>query len=173
MLCEQCRKRPANVHVTRVVNSEKTEMHLCSECASEMEDIGLPFEPGVSMQNLLAELLNYDEWLGRQASPVRSAPQCPACGLGYQELTRSGFLGCARCYEEFAAPLQSLLQRIHGATRHNGKLPRRRRGALDLTRQIEELRQQLNEAISAEEYERAAKLRDEIHRLEKEQGLRG
>lgn len=173
MLCENCHQRPANVHVTRIVNADKTEMHLCSECAREMDDIGIPFEPGVSMQNVLAELLNYDELLGRHATRTRATPQCSACGLTYQELTRTGLMGCAHCYEDFAAPLQSLLQRIHGAKRHGGKLPRRRGGALNLRREMEELRQRLDDAISAEEYERAATLRDEIHQMEKELGLRG
>ena len=46
MLCNNCKKRQASVHVTRVVSGKKVEQHLCPICASEvgltMEDLDFP-----------------------------------------------------------------------------------------------------------------------------------
>ena len=35
MLCQECKKNPATVHVTKIVNNIKTELHLCQSCAGE------------------------------------------------------------------------------------------------------------------------------------------
>lgn len=173
MLCERCGKRPATVHVTRVVNGDKSEFHLCGECAAqEQEELGISLEPPFSIPHLLGELLNYQPWLtGRRGAPAEGA-RCGRCGLTYEEFTRTGLLGCSQCYEAFGAQMEPLLQRIHGATRHAGKAPRRQEGALSLQRQVERLRQELSAAVAAEEYERAAELRDRIRALERQLGAR-
>ncbi len=170
MLCERCGKRPATVHVTRIVNEEKSELHVCAECAAqEQQELGFPAEP---IHHLLGELLNYEDWFAGRGRPVEAGARCRGCGLTFKQFTRSGLLGCARCYEEFASRLDPLLQRMHGATSHRGKVPRRQGGALSLRRQAESLRQQLEEAVAAEEYERAARLRDQIRELERQLGRR-
>ena len=46
---------------------------------------------------------------------------CPRCGLTRRELYAHGHMGCARCYETFAAEVQRALKEIHGETRHLGK----------------------------------------------------
>ena len=35
MLCQECGKKPATLHFTKIVNGEKTEFHICESCASE------------------------------------------------------------------------------------------------------------------------------------------
>ena len=40
MLCEECKKRPANVHLTKIIGDQKTEMHLCQQCAAERGELG-------------------------------------------------------------------------------------------------------------------------------------
>ena len=36
MLCQNCHKRQATIHITRVVNGRRVEMHLCAQCAKEL-----------------------------------------------------------------------------------------------------------------------------------------
>lgn len=169
MLCERCGQRPATVHVTRIVNDEKSEAHLCAQCAArDQAEGGFPAEP---IHHLLGELLNYEDWFAGRGRPVDAGARCRGCGLTFRQFTRRGLLGCARCYEEFAPRLEPLLQRMHGATAHTGKVPRRQGGTLSLRRQAEALRHELEEAVAAEEYERAAHLRDQIRELERQ--LRG
>lgn len=176
MLCQRCGKRPATVHVTKVVNHHKSEYHLCPECAGQQEELAFPAGLGegpFSIPNLLGELLNSDAWLGGRGLPVKADARCGGCGITYGEFTRSGLLGCSRCYDEFGPRLDPLLHRVHGSTKHAGKVPRRRGGALHIRRQIEELKRGLNEAVVAERYEEAARLRDQIRELERQLGARG
>lgn len=35
MFCEHCHGRVANVHLVRIINGKKSELHLCNECAKE------------------------------------------------------------------------------------------------------------------------------------------
>ena len=70
----------------------------------------------------------------------------------------------------FEKDLTPLLQRAHeGATHHVGKVPTRRGGTgVPMKRQVDvaKLRKELARAVEAEDYERAAKLRDQIRQAE-------
>ncbi len=173
MLCDRCGKNPASVHIKQVVNGEQNEFHLCGECASlEQQEGGFSFEVPPGIHHLLGELLNNEDWFAGRGRLLDEGARCGGCGLTFKQFTRSGLLGCARCYDEFGSRLDPLLQRMHGAVQHTGKVPRRQGGVLNLRRQAEGLRHELDEAIAAEEYERAARLRDQIRELELQIGLR-
>ena len=36
MLCQNCGKNEATTHLKRIINGEKAETHLCSQCASAL-----------------------------------------------------------------------------------------------------------------------------------------
>ncbi len=36
MRCEHCNEREATTHIKKIINGNKTELHLCSECAAEL-----------------------------------------------------------------------------------------------------------------------------------------
>ncbi|MBX5465215.1 MAG: UvrB/UvrC motif-containing protein, partial [Clostridia bacterium] len=175
MLCQRCGERPATVHVTRIVNGVKTEIHLCPACA-ESSEMALFAPSPFSIHNLLGGLLHPQPEAGRAQAELR----CPTCGTTYEEFARTSFLGCETCYTAFAPQLEPLLRRIQGADRHRGKRPvapgRREQAAAGGTapapdgasagESLAELRRQLDEAVRQEEYERAALLRDRIRALE-------
>lgn len=166
MLCDRCGNQPATVHLTRIVNGERTDLHLCGQCAGEegLAGVGAP-----AFHHLLGQLLQ-GELAGR---PARPRLRCQACGLSFERFTRTGFLGCARCYEAFESQLEPILRRLHGQTQHAGKVPRGKGGQRLLREQIGELRQRLQEAVAAEEYERAAELRDRLQELVRQLGEGG
>ena len=85
---------------------------------------------------------------------------CPACGLKYAQFRVAGRFGCPDDYEVFRDPLLPLLERIHRGLDHAGKAPRRRQRQAALT----ELNDRLAAAIAAEDYEHAARIRDELRR---------
>ncbi len=172
MLCQECRKRPATVHITRIINGRKTEMDLCEQCAREKGDFELFTEPQFPIQSFLASILG-QHLQGHPA--VQAVPQlrCDNCGLTYDEFARAGRFGCSRCYEHFAERLEPVLRRVHGSTQHAGKVPGRTGGAIKLKRDLRELRESLAKAVAAEDFEKAAQLRDEIRKLEKELGGQG
>lgn len=166
LLCEECGSRPASVHVTKIVNNKKVEQYLCQECArAKWEDMGIFIQPHLSLQNLLSGLL-----LGPGGAQL-SAPsavqlRCSNCGLPFREFARTGFLGCAQCYEQFDEQLRPIYKRIHGDVEHKGKFPLRAGGRARVTREIDLLRRELQECIRREDYERAAQLRDRIKELQ-------
>ena len=70
----------------------------------------------------------------------------------------------------FEQELEPSLRRIHGNRQHVGKIPLRGGEKVLWRRQIEGLKQRLQEAVAREEYEEAAEIRDQIKNLEKRTG---
>lgn len=167
MLCEECQKREATVHYTKVVNSQKTEYHLCEQCAREKGelDFSLGFEPGFSIHNLLAGLLDMSNPSLQVEKKATKDSQCPKCGMSYAQFSQSGRLGCGDCYAAFQRQLEPLLRRIQGTSTHGGKVPGRQGGTLKLEREIGRLSRELEKAVEQEEFEMAAELRDQIREL--------
>ena len=58
-----------------------------------------------------------------------------------------------------------MLFRSHGNNQHIGKVPAREGETVLLKRKIEELKEQLHQAVVSEEYEKAAEIRDSIKEL--------
>ncbi|HHY97950.1 MAG TPA: hypothetical protein GX509_04340 [Firmicutes bacterium] len=169
MLCDRCKQRPANVHVTKVIDGRKTEMHLCEGCARETGQFQFFTMPEFSFHNVLAGLFDPESTSGSMP-PVSSAPvarKCPTCGTDFGDFKRTGFLGCSDCYQQFQNRLEPILRRVHGSTRHVGKVPARTGGAVRIKKEIESLRKQLEAAIAREEYEKAAEIRDKIRELDR------
>ncbi|MGO0121764.1 UvrB/UvrC motif-containing protein [Desulfothermobacter acidiphilus] len=165
MLCDRCHKRPATIHYTEIVDNQKKELHLCEECAREM---GVsPFMGAPSPFHSLLSGLFFP--VGEEKPPRREL-RCPRCGLTEQEFTAGGLLGCPQCYQALRPTVKQVLGRVHGVTRHTGKVPRKRSAGTAATAEIERLRRELDEAVRKEEYERAAELRDKIKELEQASG---
>lgn len=162
MLCDRCGKNTAVVHKIITINGNKQELHLCKECA--MEEKGAVMDDPFSIHALLSSLLD----VGIE-TPIKfeklETLKCDHCGGSFGQFKQAGRLGCSRCYQVFKDRLLPLLERIHGNTHHSGKIPRRKGGTLTIKREIAKLKAQLEKAVQAEEYERAAQLRDRIREL--------
>ena len=181
MNCDRC-DNEATVHEITVVGGVQHEKHLCEQCAAEE---GVVIGAGGSVTELLGKLA---EGLppGTAIEITHASPKCPSCGLTFAKFRHSGLLGCASCYAAFEDRLGPLLERAHeGAAQHVGKLPKRALAATRLSptgesapdilgdaeqhaQRAQLLRKKLEEAVAAEQYERAAKLRDELNQLETE-----
>lgn len=88
--------------------------------------------------------------------------------MTYSQFSKVGRFGCSSCYKYFNDRLDPLFKRVHGNTTHMGKVPVRVGSHIQAKRKIEGLRQELQQKIAEEEFEKAAKLRDEIRELEKD-----
>lgn len=161
MICEHCGKNPATVHYTKIVNGEKSEYHLCEQCAREKGELnlGLTFQPGFSIQNLLGSIF------GGSVEAEVPSETCPKCGATYEEFSRTGRLGCPDCYKAFSSRLNPLIRRVQGSVKHNGKAPERAGAGIKAERKISELEKSLQKAIAEERYEDAARIRDELRSL--------
>jgi protein arginine kinase activator len=168
MLCERCQERPATVHLTKIVNFEKTELHLCEVCAKQAgSELGILIEPNFSFQNLIAGLLEGDLDFYQQPSTAKPIC-CQNCGLTFSDFRKNGLMGCSECYHYFWEGMEPLLKKMHGSITHTGKVPIRTGGKVRLRKEIDDLKRQLQQAVAREDYETAARLRDEVrHRQEK------
>lgn len=168
MVCEQCRKRPATVHYTRIVNGKKKEQYFCEQCAREQELWEWTMvEPEFSFHELLGAMFGESPFAQAQAEERRDRSMaCPQCGLTFTEFRKTGTLGCGECYAAFAEQLEPILRHIHGSVQNEGKIPARAGKGIARRRQIRELQNQLEEAIRNEHFEKAAELRDRIKALQ-------
>lgn len=160
-ICDNCQKNEASITITRVDKDGKSvEMHLCSSCATK-KGIGEAVKPHVSVIEILSELKEKIKEEDRKLV-------CPKCGISYADFKRFGRLGCENCYEAFTERLLPLINRIHGSTQHIGRKPTTNRKDAKMKFEVKKLREELRQAISAEDYEKAARIRDRIKRTEDE-----
>ena len=162
MLCDECTKRPATVHITKVENGKKTDIHLCEQCAMQKNLLSL--STSFSVNDLLAGLLNAGAASPKKTDMVKDV-ECDVCGLSYGQFKETGRFGCGNCYRVFGERLNPLFKKVHGNTGHTGKIPNRAGGRMKVLREVERLKQQLDEAIKNEEYEKAAAIRDKIREI--------
>ena len=164
MMCGRCGQRQATIYLTKVVNGNKTELHLCKQCAEQGD---AEFFKDMSLVNILANLAS-----SAKQKPAEATPPvvCPDCGFDLERFRREGRLGCEQCYKQFAADLMPMMRKLHGSLQHTGKRPgataRSQAAERKRASRLEDLKQQLKLAVKAEEYEKAAGLRDEIRSLE-------
>ncbi|MGI9014017.1 MAG: UvrB/UvrC motif-containing protein [Phycisphaerales bacterium] len=160
MNCDQCDK-PAVVHETRIVNGEKREVHLCTEHAAEA---------GFVVHQSSAHTAAFKQFFisaGESKSGKASAKACSSCGMTFADFRKSGTLGCAECYRAFESQLSPLIERAqNGGTHHIGHAPAVSEQARDRQLLMQKLIRELDRAVAAEEYERAAALRDRLNAIE-------
>lgn len=168
MICQICGKKNATTHIKTVVNGQLTEAYLCEDCAREKGYGqlfgGIHFDFG----NFLGGFLNVP-------TEEPAVLRCEKCGSSFEEISKTGKLGCAHCYKAFRSRILPVVQRIHGTARHKGKVP----GSMALSiapshttivavipTAMEEKRRLLQKAIEEQNFEQAAVLRDEIKEME-------
>jgi protein arginine kinase activator len=164
MQCQVCQKREATIHLTEINDGVRSEMHLCEQCAQEE---GIAVKSQLSINELLSGLLatqpSDDELFGDTDRDV----SCPHCGFTLAQFTKEAVLGCPFDYEVFEKVLLPLIEKAHnGKTVHRGKFPSRMPQDTKKQLKLTALRQQLDAAVQSEDYEQAAKLRDEINQME-------
>jgi protein arginine kinase activator len=163
MLCCVCKEKEATVHLTQIVGDKMQKVDLCKQCA---EKKGVNDPTGFSLADLLLGLGASQEMEQATGSDLR----CPHCGFTQADFKKTGRLGCAGCYEVFGEGLESLLKSMHKGTRHVGKAPAARQKVRVDRQKLESLQAELTQAIQAEDFERAAELRDEIKRFQGHSG---
>lgn len=164
MLCDECLKNKASVHMTSFVNGQVKTVHLCTGCAAKRKKPAVI--SGFSFNDFMSAF--YDE--NDTVDVV-----CKECGTTLVDFKKTGRLGCSNCYKVFKASILPVLKGIHLNVLHTGKRPGER-VEIDFTKEQvneikdkkTELKRELRIAVSTENFEHAAKLRDEIALLEKE-----
>lgn len=166
MLCQNCSKREAVTHIKRIVNGEATETHLCQECAHSLGYDGLFDNFSLSIPNFFSSFFGDSPFALSSAKTQR----CEKCGSSFDDIIKTGMVGCANCYETFYDKLLPSIQRIHGRSKHAGKTPPVTTEAKEVKQKtkeeiIAEKQAEMQKAIESQNFEQAAVLRDEIKAL--------
>lgn len=158
MECDVCKQPNAKIFLTQVVEGKVQKVNLCESCA---EAKGVTDPTGYD----LAELL---KGIGEQSMQKKSSRglSCPNCGFSQADFKKTGRMGCSECYQVFAEGLEGLLKAMHKGTQHVGKVPQGMLPQKHKDDRIEALQRQLASSIENEDYEEAAKIRDELRQLE-------
>lgn len=161
MLCQKCHKNQATVHTVTIVNGVKDEKYLCSECAGENE-LAMNFS-----------FPSMNDFFGDFFEPQRTLQQalkCDSCGTSFEDFNRTGLLGCPECYENFRSRLAPIIKKTQGGnTAHKPETDAKEHISEEKS-ELKELKRKLKAAIKDEKYEEAAELRDEIRKLEGNNG---
>lgn len=169
MLCQNCKKNEATTHIKRVFGGEATQNHLCSECAQNLGFGDIFDDFSFSMPSIFSSFFDDAVFALGDSRMAR----CEKCGSSFDDIIKSGKVGCADCYKKFSKELLPSIQRIHGKVKHSGSVPEI---ALDPITPIEktpeekiaELETELQTAIEQQNFELAAVIRDKIKELKGE-----
>ena len=163
MKCNICNTRDATVHLTEIINKKVTKLHLCEECAKEKSQ---EMEEHFGLADLLSGLADLVPTPTPKRKVAETGMKCSTCGFTFNNFRKMGRLGCPKCYETFKVQLSPLLRKIHGSENHVGKIPTKKVVVRNKAALLSELKQSLEKAIKMEEFEEAARLRDQVRALE-------
>ena len=179
MLCDRCNKKKATIFYRENLGGRVKALHLCGECveileqAGELEDISAAVAGFIS-PFFVAEELSIPIPFPSKSYPAErlggSAPQkkCPTCGASAEDINRAGRVGCAHCYTAFSEELCGVMTAAHGRAEHTGRVTSAHRAKAEKAVRLTKLKKQLKDAVTNEQYEIAAGLRDQIRGLEAE-----
>ena len=157
MVCENCKERDAVVHLTKVKEGAVLQVRLCEKCAAEQGVETTVAQPKAALTDFLQAVHQ------QAAAAPGDQAACHFCGATARDFRQTGRVGCARCYGAFERSLRELLRRLHGGAKHTGH--RYAPPAPELVEEaghVGQLRERLQRAIEAEQFELAAELRDRL-----------
>ena len=138
-----------------------TELHLCERCAAER---GIETQVAAPKQPLTDFILAVQKQI---PATMLENSRCSFCSGTLRDFKNTGRLGCAYCYSTFESSLRDLLRRVHGNSRHQGKRYQPPEATLaEGATVLSELRDRLRRAVEQEQFEEAARLRDQIKVME-------
>jgi len=165
-----CKQQLASVKLTKLVKGTVEELYLCQDCASKHS----PYQKKITqpaLDEILAKILGQSA--EGAAKPTQNDVTCSTCGLPFGSYRETLLLGCSDCYESFAKQLQADLRKFHGSTSHTGRVPNDAPASVTVRRNPQDLQKRLQDAVKAEDFELAAKLRDELRSVSENPTAKG
>lgn len=192
MLCDNCGKKEANVRYWENINGKKRELNLCDECSKKLGIGQIDFSMPIGISSFLGGFM--EDFQTKEFMPMLNelkTLKCNSCGYTFDDIINTGRLGCKNCYDIFQDKLDPIIKKIQGDNRHVGRIGKIIDSKIDNINddkeesmkkdiknggnskednkelsKIEKLQEELKKAIAEEKYEEAAKIRDEIKKLE-------
>jgi protein arginine kinase activator len=154
MKCEKCNDKEATFYYSSNINGEKTEKHLCADCARE-EGFGgaLDYRPTTMFGSMFDDV--FDDFFAPERSLLR-----PFGSFGLP-------------YRSIMAPVLPRVNIVVGqpekaecAEQAETKIPTDVGDDVKMRRQVQALKEQLADAVKEENFEKAIELRDQLKKLE-------
>jgi len=188
MLCQNCGKNEVNFKYTQIINGVKKEMALCDKCAQELGLESLDFSMPISFSSFFSDFFNDTDALLPNFAKT-SLLQCKKCGTTFEDFVKDGEFGCGNCYITFESKIVPILKNLHGSSNHIGRGYKESIDELEYNKntfensqknreknndkkektendELKKLQKELEKAIKEERYEDAAKIRDEIKKID-------
>ncbi len=185
MICNRCKNTKATIHLTEIIRDNRTEVHLCENCAREMGLNTKLSNFSLTATDMLS-FLDLNEISGQRGEAAddillndSDAYVCKKCGTSFLDFKQTGKLGCEDCFQSMNKPLASVISACHGEKMHIGKIPHiihdiienpgERKEPVDeyselKNESLSNLKKKLDKAVEEERYEEAAVLRDLINK---------
>lgn len=171
------------IHVTEVNPdlTAKSFTSMCVQCGLECTGLPAPILPTPQEVGGVFDIINtlLKEKAAATPQPVQAKKNiktCTGCGFTIQDIANTSRVGCGECYTCFGKDLEPFILGYHQALKHVGKSPKNKKIVKEKTEGFEvyelpnptpeTLKKNLAYAIKKEDYELAAKLRDELKKLE-------
>lgn len=157
MICEECKNNIATFHKITEINGDKSEVHLCAECAKEHR----VFEQ--------TNVFNVGEFLNTYMDGLtyKEPRFCFNCYLTGEDFSSTGFVGCEKCYTSFKDLLLPVIKNVQPNDTHVGK-----RYGIKVKKskeeKIRELEKQLRTAINEQRFEDCSAIKAKIVKLREE-----
>lgn len=188
MLCDNCGKRNANVKYSENINGRRKELNLCEECSKKLGVTNMDFNMPIDFSSFFGGFM--EDFTTSEFMPLLQeikTLKCNNCGYTFEDIANTGKLGCGNCYEVFEERLDPIIRKMQGANKHVGRTGKiidkkveqkmsneecqkkdrvNKKNDNKKENQLEKLKEDLKQAIQEERYEDAAKIRDEINKME-------
>lgn len=174
MKCDFCNKNEATIYLIKIQGSDVERINICRQCANEIsllnnwnfynDPVGafykfFQFDGAVKQSSGKKKIF-------KNLSSGKNL-KCSYCGIDLKTIKKTGKVGCSNCYSEFKNILFPVIKSIQGSLENKGKIPMNTSKKIRLEKSIRDLRSRLQNEITVENFEVAAKIRDRIKRLEK------
>lgn len=152
--------------LTQILNGKTTELSLCESCA---EAKGLYDPHALSLaEKFFPELIRSKKLhslVESETSGTDSLTVCPCCCMSIHQVRSAERFGCSHCYSIFADELLPTGNVPENNDKALEDIPEKSARHAENVKGRTELEAELKIAISREDYERAAQLRDSISQL--------
>lgn len=174
MICDFCKSNEASIHLIKVINNNVEKINLCMDCVKNYSFFSTE-DFFSDLTKILSKFFEIDIKISNkddsdklfESVSVNDNKKCSFCNIDLNTIKSIGRVGCANCYNEFRDVLNPIVKTIHGSLEHKGKVPVKSSNDFKIEKEIRDLKYQLKEEVTVENFEVAAKLRDTIKKLQK------
>jgi len=152
MICDSCNSRKAFVTIAMMAGNKRVVRKYCPQCAQKLKR-------GDALGAQLAVLNTVELADDKILLP------CPKCATTFETVQKTGRMGCAYCYRAFSHATDAALKKLNGTGYQQAESVPIAPLADETQLRIRTLKGELAQAVSLENYERAAVIRDEINAL--------